>query len=194
MKAIFLDIETTGLDPTQHSVIDLAFKVIDLESGEIFVAYQSLVSQPKEIWKHADPASIEINGYQWEELQSGKKTEQIAQEVIALFSSLKISRGKSVFICQNPAFDRAFFTQIIPVYTQEKLNWPYHWLDLASMYWARLTLKMMKEKISIPDAMNLSKNSIAKEFDLPPEAKPHKAINGIEHLILCYRAVIGTNW
>ena len=36
MKGIFLDLETTGLDPTQHCPIDIAFKVVELATGEDF--------------------------------------------------------------------------------------------------------------------------------------------------------------
>lgn len=194
MLAIFLDIETTGLDPSQHSLIDLAFKIVDLEKGDVLGEYQSLVKQPKEVWNNADPVSIEVNGYQWEQIQTGKDPKVVGREVINLFNQLGVVRQKAVFICQNPAFDRAFFIQIIPVYTQEELNWPYHWLDLASMYWVTFLSKLEQKGRSIPCEINLSKNSIAAEYQLPPEERPHKAVNGVDHLIQCYRAVTRAKW
>ena len=39
--------------------------------------------------------------------------------------------------------------------------------------------------------MNLSKNSIAQQFQLPIEEMPHSALNGVNHLLLCYRTVVG---
>lgn len=36
-----------------------------------------------------------------------------------------------------------------------------------------------------------SKDQIARPLDLPPEQKPHKAINGVTHLILCYDKLVG---
>ena len=85
---------------------------------------------------------------------------------MSLFTSIPIERGKAVFICQNPGFDRAFFTQVVGVYTQERLNWPYHWLDLASMYWTAVYHKLASQHLSLPEKMSLSKNDIAKEYSL----------------------------
>lgn len=102
----------------------------------------------------------------------------------------KSSRGSAVFICQNPAFDRGFFNLLVDVYVQELLNWPYHWLDLASMFWANIFVKARNSGIPLPDKISLSKNDIAKYYDLPPEENPHKAMRGVDHLILCYRKVL----
>lgn len=191
MLAIFLDIEATGLDFKKHKPIDLAFKIVDPNTGEIKAAYQSVVKQSQEIWDQSDPASIEINGYTWERVQGGKDSNVVKVEVIDIFSNLNIKRGKAVFICQNPSLDRALFTDIIDVYTQEKLNWPYHWLDFASMYWAYLSQKLKQSRKSYPNEVNLSKNSIAQKYKLETEGLPHLAMNGVDHLLLCYKAVIG---
>lgn len=190
MLAIFLDTETTGLDCYHHSPIDIAIKVIDVGTGEERGTYQSLIKLKTEDWEKRNLASMEINGYIWNDLQTGRDTSQIKEEIISLFKDLGIARGSSVFICQNPAFDRGFFAQIIDVYTQEKLNWPYHWLDFASMYWALLASR--SGQVPFPNTLNLSKNEIARLHGLPPEATPHKAMNGVDHLILCYKTVVGT--
>lgn len=194
MQGIFLDIETTGLDPRQHHPIDLALKVVDLATGETLGSYQSVLRLPREVWDAADPSSIEVNGYRWDQIEQGKDPVIVGNEVIQLFQLLNISRGRSVFICQNPGFDRAFFSQIVPAYTQEGLLWPYHWLDLASMFWAKRVLAMKDLKREMPKEINLSKNSIAQIYHIPPEKRPHKAMNGVDHLILCYAAVLGADW
>lgn len=191
MQAIFLDIETTGLDCTRHCPIDVAFEVIDMTTCQRKVQYQSLVKQPVSAWELADPASLLINGYSIEMTNSGKEPFVIGKEVIELFTSLGIERGKSVFICQNPAFDRGFFMQLVDVYTQEKLHWPYHWLDFASMYWALLIQQTKECHSQFPEKLNLSKNEIAKIYHLPEEGTPHRAMQGVEHLIACYQAVFG---
>jgi len=189
MLALFLDIETTGLDPVRHRSIDLAFKIFDVAKMRCVASYQSLVKITSEEWAMHDPKSLEINGYDWESVQEGKKPEAVAEEIIALFKEHDVRRQKAVFICQNPAFDRTFFTQLIPISLQEKLQWPYHWLDLASMYWALLVEKSLKEGKPFPEEMTLSKNEIAENFNLPPEGHPHRAINGVDHLIACYQAL-----
>ncbi len=39
--------------------------------------------------------------------------------------------------------------------------------------------------------LELSKDKIAKFYNLPPEEKPHRALRGVEHLIECYKAAVG---
>jgi oligoribonuclease len=194
MLAIFLDIEATGLDPVQHHAIDIAFKVVDVKSGTLIAAYQSIVRHPFAVWQQRDPVSIEVNGYTWEDVSQGQEPEVVSQQIIHLFNSIPIVRGQSVFICQNPAFDRNFFSHFVDIYTQEKFHWPYHWLDLASMYWSTKVQAAIKQGLPFPDKINLSKNTIAKEYHLAPEVDPHRAVNGVDHLILCYQAVLGVDF
>jgi len=191
MQAIFLDTETTGLDPYSHRLLEIAFKVVDVSSGCEKLTYQTIVKQPLEIWEQRDLASIEVNGFTWEKVQLGKEENIVREEIIHIFTDLKIARGSSVYICQNPAFDRNFFSQLIDVYTQEQKNWPYHWLDFASMFWALQVKANGETGDSFPPEISLSKNSIAQRFQLPIEATPHCALNGVEHLLLCYRTVVG---
>lgn len=190
MDAIFLDIETTGLDAQVHRPIDVAFKVLDAHTHEIKGAFQSLVKWPQEVWEARDPNSTEINGYTWSDVSSGLGPEEVSRLIKEEFSRVGIMRGKAVFICQNPSFDRAFFNQLVPVYTQEKLNWPYHWLDFASMFWALQIQRAIEQKLPLPERMSLSKNSIAAASGLPTESMPHRAINGVNHLIQCYLTVL----
>lgn len=191
MLAIFLDMETTGLDFFKHRAIDLAIKIIDISTGNIKYTYQTIVKQPIEVWENRDSTSVEVNGFNWEKVQMGLTEEHIKKEIIQIFSDLGISRGRAFYICQNPAFDRSFFSQIIDVYTQEHLKWPYHWLDFASMFWALLVKQAIQNREPLPIEISLSKNAIAEYYHLPIETCPHSAINGVEHLILCYQTVIG---
>lgn len=187
MFAIFLDIETTGLDPQKHMAIDIAFEVHDMQKGCICF-YQSLIKCSEEEWKRSDPASLAFNGYTFEDCLKGKEKERIAQEILDLFKSFNIQRENAVFICQNPAFDRMFFAKIIDFSLQERSKLPYHWLDLGSMVWAlsiQTGVKKQGEAFSIP----LSKNAIAQAYGIPPEEEPHHAMGGVKHLVKCYQKV-----
>lgn len=193
MQAIFLDTETTGLDPFSHRLLEIAFKVVDVATGFEKLTYQTIVKQPIEVWNKSDPGSVEFNGFTWEKVQLGKEETIIRQEIIQIFKDLNINRGTAIFICQNPAFDRNFFAQLIDVYTQEEFKWPYHWLDFASMFWALFIEKSRLNHQPFPSEINLSKNSIAQRYQLPIEVMPHGALNGVDHLLLCYRTVVGFN-
>lgn len=194
MLAVFLDIETTGLDFTRHKPIDIALHVVDVSRGKKLKCYQALIAQPQDVWTQSDPVSLAVNGYTFEQVSLGKESALVASEITKILTDLHIERGKAVFICQNPAFDRGFFTQLIDVYAQENLQWPYHWLDFASMYWALLVEKNLREGKTFPENISLSKNQIAKAYNLPEEVSPHRAISGVEHLMLCYQVVLGVTF
>lgn len=194
MRTIFLDIETTGLDPAKHRPIDIGLKVVDVTSGCYLETYQSIVKVDPDRWDLRDPTSMEVNGFTWDQIITGREIATLKADIIDMFTSLRIERGNAVFVCQNPGFDRGFFNQIVDVYTQERLNWPYHWLDLASMFWACFIQKYQKENLQVPTTMSLSKNEIAKCYGISPELKPHRALKGVEHLIQCYEAVLNVKF
>ncbi len=190
MLGIFLDTETTGLDFRSHYPIEIAIKIVDLSQGEEKGQYQSNIAISDENWLQRDPGAIAINGFSRDELLNAKDIKKVSSEIIDFFTSLRIVRGTSVFICQNPSFDRAFFSLIVETYEQEKRQWPYHWLDLASMYWVRSVREWISEE-ELKKGFVLSKDQIAKRLGLPTEQKPHRAMNGVDHLLKCYEAVVG---
>ena len=191
MLGIFLDTETNGLNPQIHKIIEIAYKIVDLSTGSLQEEFHSIVAQPIEVFEKSDPNSLKINGFSWNEICAGKESRVIAQTIIDSFIKWEIRRKKAVFICQNPSVDRIFFSQLIDADTQEQLLWPYHWLDLASMYWA-MTMQIAKQNLGpLPWETGFSKDLIANHYKLAPEAMPHRAMNGVSHLLLCYQAVVG---
>ena len=192
MLGIFLDSETNGLNAFTHKIIEIAFQIIDLETAHVMASYESVVLQSYEDWQNSDLNSLQVNGFNWEEVSYGRSPSTISAEIQTCFLQQKIHRNQAVFLCQNPSFDRAFFSQLISTDLQEKNQWPYHWLDLASMYWALALYKKEKEKTSpYPWETGLSKDKIATTYHLPKENTPHRAMNGVRHLIACYEAVVG---
>ncbi len=187
MLGIFLDTETNGLNPFKHSLLEIAYKIIDVGTGALIAEFETVVHQSDEVWNKSDPESLKVNGFTHEKLQTGRPAHEVAREIIEAFTLLGVKRHQAIFICQNPSFDRAFFSQLIDPDLQEALNWPYHWLDLASMYWA----ESIRQKTRYPWETGVSKDRIAATYRLPSEARPHRAINGVNHLLLCYEAVVG---
>jgi oligoribonuclease len=186
MFGIFIDIEANGLDVNIHYPIDLAFKIIYLESLQIIDEYSSVVFLTEDAWKDSNSASLNVNGYNYNTISQGATIRQIKTDVIGIFEKNHITRDNSVFVGQNPSFDRVFFSKIIPTMLQESLLWPYRWLDLSSMFYA---FKYMKhsQRVKISD---LSKDHIAQHFGIEEEEKPHTAERGVNHLLQCYRALI----
>lgn len=191
MLGIFLDTETNGLNPQKHKILEIAYKIIDIETGKIKEEFETVISHPEATWKLSDPASLKVNGFTWEEVCKGLSPDTVALKIIEHFKKHQIRRGEAVFICQNPSFDRAFFGHLIDPDKQEALLWPYHWLDLASMYWKEAIRKGKENPVVFPWNTGFSKDKIAAAHQIPKEESPHRAMNGVKHLLLCYEAVVG---
>lgn len=187
MLGVFLDSETNGLNWSKHVILEISFIIKNLITGEHVESYEALIKPTEEEWKQSDQESLNYTQISLDNLQrSGKEKTTVRKEILSLFDKHHIKRGRAVFICQNPSFDRVFFSKLIEVETQERLQFPYYWLDLASMYWAkRVSEKSKTYKFSI------SKDEIAKYYNLKEEAKPHRALQGVDHLIECYNSVVG---
>jgi oligoribonuclease len=188
---IFLDTETNGLNAKKHKIIEIAFQILDVFNGEVKDTFQSVVSVSPEDWQKSDPESLQVNGFKWEEVVQGLPPLVVGTKIQESFAKNGIKRGKAVFICQNPSFDRVYFSQLIDTDLQEKLHWPYHWLDLASMYWVEAMKKGASGTGNYPWETGYSKDKIAVTYQLPKEEQPHRAMNGVKHLLLCYKSVVG---
>lgn len=191
MLAIFLDTETNGLNAHKHRAIEIAFQIVDVLSGEVKETFESLILATPEEWQRSDPTSLKVNGFTWDEVCKGIDPLKVGENIQKIFKKTKVRRGEAVFICQNPSFDRIFFSQLIDPDTQEKLLLPYHWLDLASMYWVEALKKGASGQGNYPWETGLSKDKIAISYSLPKEERPHRAMNGVKHLLSCYEAVVG---
>lgn len=187
MKGVFLDLETTGLDFDRHVVLDVGVVIADFNDMHNIVSYTSCITCDANDWLMADKKALEVNGFTEENhWQLAKKDYEVREELLSFFERFGVERGKAFFICQNPSFDRPFFLQIMSQELMDDRNLPYHWLDLASMFW----FKKYASCKPCPDKVSLSKDNIAQEFLIPPEQKPHKALNGAMHLFRCYRALV----
>ena len=190
-RAIVLDTETTGLDSSKAKLLEIALKVVNTETGECLGSFQSVVTLSEKEWRDADPGALKINGFTWEDIQSyGRSRNDIAVDICGLFSNLKLTPSTAFFLCQNPSFDRAFFSQLCPLSVQKTFRFPYYWLDFASMNWA-LTAKDIVSGEVKPFCIPFSKDAIACQRGLSSEGKPHKAMNGVDHLFLLYTEIIG---
>ena len=191
MLGIFLDTETNGLNPYIHRLLEIALQMVELTTGKLVDEYSAIIQLTTEEWKQSDPASLHVNGFNYGMVEHGVPACKAATDITNLFQKNQIGRGNAVFICQNPSFDRIFFSQLIDPDIQEGFKWPYYWLDMASMYWAEAMRAGREAPAKLPWKTGFSKDKIAAAYNLPPEASPHRAMNGVEHLLLCYRHVIG---
>ncbi len=186
MLGIFLDTEANGLNIDKHLPIEIALQVIDLSNGEKIESYHTLIHISEEAFKRSDPESLSFTGITYDELRNGKDFKAVKDDLIDLFERHRLFRGNACYICQNPSFDRTYFAKIIDSDTQEAHRLPYNWLDLASMHWS------LSIRAGTPaNKIKLSKDEIANAHGIPPENMPHRAENGVSHLVACYEKVVG---
>lgn len=187
---IALDTETTGLDHRKNDPIEIAIRIIGCSTGRDYGSCSAVIKLDKEAWSRAHPKALEVNNFSWEEVQEkGESIEGVAKRIQTLISGLGLSERNAKFICQNSSFDRNFFDKIIDPEAQFKARMPYHWLSLESMYHTQ-RLAAMRPGTEV-NATSYSKDAIAKALGLPEEEKPHRAMNGVDHLLLIYEKLVG---
>lgn len=191
MKAVFVDTETSGLDPDRHVVLEIALIVVDLHTMECVDSFQSFVSDVNE-WQlehFSDQEALLINGITWDDIKDAPNHSVVGKNIIEFLQKNDIKEKGAFFIAQNATFDRMFFLQLVTIEDQEDHSFPYHWLDLASMYWIKVLTPLMSYNPFKEGS--LSKDSIARSFTIPPEEKPHRAMNGAKHLLECFKYLRG---
>lgn len=182
MIAVFLDVETTGLDYKRDKLIEVGLIVVDLDQNKVVNSYEAIVKHEDLILENT--TGHHINQISTEEmLKEGKKEELIAFEIEEILIEHAFFMHHGFFICQNPSFDFMFTRHLFACMKTSPRAWPYHWLDLASMYWVKIGHKSQFPVV-------LSKNNIARQLDIDSEAQPHRALGGALHLLDCYQEIM----
>jgi DNA polymerase III alpha subunit (gram-positive type) len=175
----FVDVETTGLIPGHHEMIDIGIVMTDLsgnELGELFVRIQP------EYPERTDDGARAVNAFdadRWRELQALSKYQAI--EKILTFRN-EIAGDKNVLmVAFNSHFDTAFLDHL---FRSQERSWRelYHYfvLDLPSMAWSLgihgLTGPNISGKLGIEDE--------------PHVAELHTGITGARLNARIYRALL----
>jgi len=132
---VFIDIETTGLDPLQHEIIEIACLVVNPQTLEIRKEYH------RKVWPEhletADPASLGVNKYSPKTWHEAKSLKEVLKELNSLTPG-------GQFIGYNISFDRSFIENAAREYGM-MLNFDYHWIDVMSLvYFKSLSDKKLE--------------------------------------------------
>jgi len=175
----FIDVETTGLIPGYHEMIDIGLILTDLEGGEIGRTH--ILIQPDYPERAAEEA-IAVNAFD-PDLWKQRGALSPAEAVDSLFRfHARLDSGRHVMIVAfNSQFDTAFLDHLM---RSEGRSWRelYHYyvLDIPSMAWAQ-------------DDRRLTGSKIAKRLgveDEPHEAELHTGITGAALNLRIYRALL----
>ena len=129
---IFVDIETTGLDPSVHEIIEIA--ILPLKGP----VWQTKI-KPEHL-DQASPKALEVNGYQDhpEDWESAPMFNDIAPDIA--------SRLKDTMIAgQNTQFDMNFIQRLFKRNDIPLKGVPYSWVDTVTLAYEHLV------PLGIPD-------------------------------------------
>lgn len=163
-----LDIETTGLDPKRHSIIEVGAVEFD-DPRNVF-------NEMCRIWPRAevDQGALDINGFSLKEITDPALQSQ--KELLSKFIDW-ISKIKDRTIAgQNVDFDISFLNE-----SCKRLNLSFSFgkrkVDLHSLVYA----DYLERKINPPlkdGTSGLNSDVIMNYVGIPAEPKPHRALNG----------------
>lgn len=151
---IIIDLETTGLNPERHEIIEIG--AVKPHTGEVF----EVKVHPMRI-KDAEQKALEINGYKKEEWEEAFLLPN-ALKLLSIF----VGNTRPYMMAYNVSFDRSFLEK---AYKDCNLAYPFHYhhLDLLTLAWAKL-----------PAGSSLSLKNAALSLGLTPEESIHRALGG----------------
>ena len=124
---LFVDTETTGLDPTKHEVIEVSWTLTSPDAKIVKKKYLARML-PLHI-ETAEPKALEINGYTEVGWRTGTLTSQ--GEVAEAFHA--VAKDK-ILVAHNVSFDEGFMTALLRE-SEFAPSWHYHKVDTAALAW-----------------------------------------------------------
>ncbi len=175
-----IDVETTGLVPGYHEVIDVGIVMTDLQGQEIDRLFLRVMPEHPD---RAQEGAVAVNGFsveRWKEL--GYLTAQQSVKKIVDFHHRIVGDSYVLFIGYNAWFDISFIDHL---FRQQGRTWRelYHYfvLDLPSMALSLGIHDLAGEEIA-------AKLGIEAETNNPLE---HTGLTGAESNVKFYRALLG---
>jgi len=175
----FVDVETTGLIPGHHEMIDIGIVMTDLdgaELGELFIRIQP------EFPERTDDGARAVNAFdadRWRELQALSQLDAI-EKMLAFHSDIAGERNV-LMVAFNSHFDTAFLDHL---YRSQDRSWRelYHYfvLDLPSMAWS----------LGFHGLTGSSVSSMLDIEDEPHVAELHTGITGARLNARIYRGLL----
>lgn len=157
---LIVDVETTGLDPTIHDVIEIGAIKVDQQTLQECGRFSTKI-QPWFIHEPSQEALL-VNGYRREDWIESITLHQ-AMRSFALFAQAGILGA------WNVTFEYGFLKESFKR-TGIADTMDYHRIDIPSIVWSKMR---GLEKFSLSD--------VAEELGLGLEPEPHQAITGAQY-------------
>ncbi|MBI3632114.1 MAG: 3'-5' exonuclease [Candidatus Vogelbacteria bacterium] len=165
------DVETTGLDPTTHEIVEIGLILVNQQTLEIIDTLDVKIS-PEHLGT-ATESALKLNGY--------NTTEWLNALALQTAMSLYGEKAKDAIFCShNVTFDWSFIFEGLKKTGVRNLM-DYHRVDLFTMAW-------MKLRNSGLEKFNM--NEVAKHLGITEEPMPHRAINGAMTAYEIYKRLV----
>lgn len=174
-----VDIETTGLDPRFHEMIDIGIIYTDLDGNELDRLYIRIIPPHPE---RLDPGAKAVNGFDldyWRAHGAVDETEA-ARRILAFHARASAGR-QMIFAAYNVWFDQSFLDALL---RRNGSAWRdlfhYHVLDIPSIAWGE-------------GFEQLNGTDLAAALGLPDETRApieHTGLTGAAFNVNVYKALI----
>ncbi|MHA1952495.1 MAG: 3'-5' exonuclease [Candidatus Heimdallarchaeaceae archaeon] len=142
MPYFAFDVETTGLDPEKHEILQLGAILLDDDLKRIDSGQMKLM--PKH-WERADKEALIINKVDpstWE--PTHKSTKEALNKLHSFVNKYFPPSEKLIPLGHNVSFDLDFLRSL---YKEEEKMWIYHYHKIDTINWAMLWGKVTKTPI-----------------------------------------------
>lgn len=166
---IALDIETSGLDPTKHSIVSLGAVDLDDPTNQFYDECR--------VWEGAqvEKEALAVNGFTEEEVTNPSRKSEA--ELVRAFVAWATDRPKDRTLgAQNVSFDYEFLRNACE---RAKSDFPFarRSVDVHTLAWGHMRYRGIEPPVDRGHSA-LSSSEVLAYCGLPPEAKPHNALSG----------------
>ena len=170
---IIVDVETTGVNPSQHAIVGIGAIEFAQPDNQFYI--EPRVDEATKV----NPQAMEINGLTLEEIKDPKKPSQA--EAAQQFLDWAAPVTDKTLAGHNTYFDAGFLRKAVSLLkkTPDDYKWPFgrRYIDLHSLAYTEL----MRRGLQIPQKYGLSglwSGAIYELLGMPLEPEPHNALVG----------------
>ena len=170
---IFIDVETSGLTPTVHEVLQIAVIRDDPTTGMV-TRYETKIKPTRIGW--AEPKALEVNGYTPEAWADSPSAKDVLTE-------LKPWLEDGILVGHNVAFDRAFLEELFARH-KDSIKLPHRTLDTYGLAYEHLA----------PCGLESLALDVIRKFLRWPLVGGHEAMRDAEDCRKLYHTLSRASW
>lgn len=192
-KVLYIDLETSGLEPSEGAVIlSIGALFEKIQNGKVVdsTEWERVVKVTQEQWDKASPKALEVNGMTWDIVSAGKPIEDVRDEFIIWLVDNDLN-PPDIYVGQNPMFDIKFMNYFIGSELEfVGTPWSGAVVDIRAFY--RTLSKQKKVKY----LQYASGKNISVALGVEPEDDVHEALEGAKVVARNFHALtaIANSW